>query len=107
MTMSGDSIPTETVTRKPDADVGTPGGPAAGGGHQTPQQAAITDQGSGGRTDADRQESWKQGGAPGRNPAPIGGSSNGMSDQKAGGGPREDEPVAAGEYKVEKQQAGA
>ncbi len=105
--MSGDSIPSETVTRKPDVDVGTPGGPAAGGGKQTPQQAAITGQGSGGRTDADRQESWNQGGAPGRNPAPIGGSSNGMSDQKAGGGPREDEPVAAGEYKVEKRQAGA
>ncbi|HEX8416359.1 MAG TPA: hypothetical protein VF641_02030 [Methylobacterium sp.] len=101
--MSRDSIPTETVTRKPDSDVGTPGDPAVGGGHQTPQQAAITGQGSGGRTDADRQESWKQGGAPGRNPAPIGGSSDGQSDQKAGGGPAEDEPVAAGHYKVEKE----
>lgn len=101
--MSGDSIPTETVTRKPDADVGTPGGPAAGGGHQTPQQAAITGQGSGGRSDADRQDTWKQGGEPGRNPAAIGGSSNGQSDQKAAEGPREGEPVAAGHYKVERR----
>ncbi|WP_375409318.1 hypothetical protein [uncultured Methylobacterium sp.] len=100
--MSGDSIPSETATRKPEADVGKPGDPAVGG-HQTAQQAAITGQGSGGRTDADRQETWNQGGAPGRNPAPIGGSSDGQSDQKAGGGPAEDEPVAAGHYKVEKK----
>lgn len=101
--MGGDSIPTETVTRKPEADVGKPGDPAIGGGHQTAQQAAITGQGSGGRTDESRQDSWKQGGAAGRNPAPIGGSSDGQSDQKAAGGPRKDEPVAAGHYKVEKQ----
>ena len=101
--MADDTIPSETVTRKPQADVGKPGDPAVGGGHQTAEQAAITGQGSGGRTDADRQETWNQGGAPGRNPAPIGGSSDGQSDQKAGGGSAEDEPVAAGHYKVEKQ----
>ncbi|MBX9931303.1 MAG: hypothetical protein K2Y56_07165 [Methylobacterium sp.] len=101
--MSGDSIPTETVTRKPDEDVGKPGGPAAGGGKQTAQQAEITRQGSGGRSEAEEHASWsKGGGEPGRNPAPIGGSSNGHSDQKAAQGPREDEPVAAGHYKVER-----
>jgi hypothetical protein len=32
----------------------------------------------------------------------VGGSSGGHSDQKAAQGPREGEPVAAGEYRTEK-----
>lgn len=102
--MGDDTIPSETVTRKPESDVGKPGGPAVGGGHQTAEQAAITGQSDGGRTDADRQKTWNQGGAPGRNPASLGGSSDGHSDQQSGSGRHEDEPVAAGHYKVEKQE---
>ena len=45
-------------TRKPDSDVGTPGGPAVAGGKQSAAQAAITRQGSGGETDADRNAAW-------------------------------------------------
>lgn len=82
-----DKNPTDAATRKPD-EVGTPGAPAVGGGHQTSQQAEITGQGSGnqeagGRTDADRKADWdKAGNAPGRNPTPFGGSSDGQSDRK-------------------------
>lgn len=80
--MPNDHIPI-TGTRKPDEDVGTPGAPAVAGGGQTPQQAAITGNESGGLTDADRKASWQEsGGAPGRNPAPVGGSSDGQSDRK-------------------------
>ncbi|KQP42291.1 hypothetical protein ASF49_00035 [Methylobacterium sp. Leaf104] len=72
-------------TRKPDSDVGTPGDPAVAGGGQSPDQAAITRQGPGGRTDAGRNAGWdgaeSDGAAKGRNPAPAGGSSDGQSDR--------------------------
>jgi hypothetical protein len=67
-------------TRKPDSDVGKPGAPAVAGGGQSAEQAAITQQGSGGKTDATRNADW-DGGAKGRNPAPVGGSSDGQSDR--------------------------
>ena len=100
--MSRDNIPTETVTRKPDEAVGTPGGPAAGGGRQTAQQSEITRMGSGGRSDAEWTESWDAGGEPGRNPPALGGSSAGHSDQKASRGPRAGETVADGLSKAER-----
>ncbi len=92
-----------TGTRKPDDTVGSRGPHPAGGGHQTPEQAAITaqgsekgsEQGSGGRSDADRHGEWREnGGAAGRTPPALGGSSGGHSDRKASAGPREGEPVA-------------
>ncbi|MGU3361676.1 hypothetical protein ACLBWX_15190 [Methylobacterium sp. M6A4_1b] len=67
-------------TRKPDSDVGKPGDPAVAGGGQSPDQAAITRQDSGGQTDAARNAEW-DGGPKGRNPAPAGGSSDGQSDR--------------------------
>lgn len=67
-------------TRKPDDDVGAPGAPAAAGGKQSAEQSAITEQGSGGKTDADRNAGW-DGSPEGRNPAPAGGSSDGQSDR--------------------------
>ncbi|AWN41349.1 hypothetical protein [Methylobacterium durans] len=95
--MGGDSIPTETVTRKPDADVGSPGGPPAGGGRQTDQQAAITRTEAGGRSDAERKQGWETaGGEPGRAPPTPGGSSAGHSDQQASRGPDADRKVAGG-----------
>ncbi|NEU13294.1 hypothetical protein G3T14_14305 [Methylobacterium sp. BTF04] len=70
-------------TRKPDDAVGTRGDPAVSGGHQSPEQAAITGLEPDGRTDADRKKAWSEaGGVPGRNPAPVGGSSDGQSDRK-------------------------
>jgi hypothetical protein len=76
--------PTDAATRKPDDDVGTPGAPAVGGGGHTADQAAVTDQASGGLTDAQRNADWKAGdGDRGRNPVPVGGSSDGQSDRKA------------------------
>ncbi|WP_407524266.1 hypothetical protein [Methylobacterium oryzisoli] len=90
------------MTRKPDDVVGRPGGPAAGDGHQTPQQAAITGQDGGGRDEASRAGEWSKAGTPGRPPASVGGSSGGHSDQKAAQGPHEDEKVAGGEYRTEK-----
>ncbi|KAB1076398.1 hypothetical protein [Methylobacterium soli] len=102
--MAKDNVPTGTVTRKPDEDVGTPGGPAAGGGRQTAQQAEMTRMGSGGRTDGDRNEGWDAaGGEPGRNPPALGGSSAGHSDQKASHGPRAGETVADGLSKAERK----
>lgn len=77
------------MSRKPDDDVGSPGAPAAGGGHQTPEQARLTGQSAGGRSDAERNESWGEAGAaPGRAPVAMGGSSGGHGDQKAA----DDEP---------------
>ena len=73
------------MTRKPDDVVGTPSGPAAGGGKQTAQQEAITRQSGGGVADDRRNAEWSvAGGAPGRAPVVIGGSSGGHADQKAG-----------------------
>ncbi|AMB44018.1 hypothetical protein Y590_03865 [Methylobacterium sp. AMS5] len=86
-----------TGTRKPDEAVGSPGPHPAGGGHQTSEQAAITGQGGGGRSDAERHGEWgesAEGAAAGRTPPAIGGSSGGHSDRKASTGPREGEPVA-------------
>lgn len=98
------TTPSETVTRKPDSDVGRSGAPPAGGGHQTPEQAAITGQGSGqetgGRSDSERRSEWS-GDAARSNPG-IGGSSQGQSDQKASGGPRQGETVVAGHSKPER-----
>lgn len=77
--MPNDHIPI-VGTRKPDSDVGKPGAPAAAGGHQSAEQAAITEQGSGGQTDTARNAEWD--GAPkGRNPSSAGGSSDGQSDR--------------------------
>ena len=70
-----------TVTRKPDDKVGTAGSPPAGGGHQTAEQAAVTDFGTGGKDDAARHRDWGKGEA-GATPTPIGGSSGGHFDQK-------------------------
>lgn len=96
---------TNVGTRKPDEAVGSRGPSPAGGGHQTPQQAAITEQGSGGRSDDERTGEWAKGRArdeargkdaaeEGRTPPALGGSSGGHSDRKASAGPREGEPVA-------------
>jgi hypothetical protein len=85
----------ETVTRKPDDAVGTPGAPPAGGGRQTGAQAAITDMEAGGRSDAERNAGWEPG-AAGQSPPALGGSSAGHSDQKASRGPQADRKVAGG-----------
>lgn len=77
--MPNDHIPI-VGTRKPDADVGKPGAPAVAGGKQSPEQSALTQQGSGGQTDAARNADW-EGSPEGRNPAPVGGSSDGQSDR--------------------------
>lgn len=80
--MPNNNIPI-SGTRKPDEDVGTPGEPAVAGGGQTAQQAEITGMKEGARTDADRKADWAaSGGEAGRNPAPVGGSSDGQSDRK-------------------------
>lgn len=82
--MPNDHIPI-VGTRKPDADVGKPGAPAVAGGRQSAVQASITQQGSGGETDTRRNAAWT--GTPkGRNPAPVGGSSDGRSDRRQPGG---------------------
>lgn len=64
-------------------DVGSPGHPGADGGHQTPEQAAVTKQGGGGRDDAARNAKWAKdkGALPAKGPA-LGGSSQGESDRK-------------------------
>ena len=80
--MAEKTNPTDAATRKPDDDVGTPGEPTVAGGTHTADQAAITDQTPGGLADGQRKEAWDQGGAPGRNPAPVGGSSDGQSDRR-------------------------
>ena len=94
----------ETVTRKPDDKVGTSGKPAAGGGGHTAEQSAITDMGTGGKSDPERKADWKQGGEPGRAPPTPGGASGGHSDQKASRGPQADETVADGHYKAEREE---
>ncbi|GEO99863.1 hypothetical protein [Methylobacterium haplocladii] len=97
--MSDENTSHATITRKPD-DVGKSGPPATGGGHQTPEQAAITGMGRGGLTDADRSHDRPDAGAAAeRSPTATGGSSGGHSDQKSasGGG-----KVAGGHYDVEK-----
>jgi hypothetical protein len=91
-----------TVTRKPDDKVGTKGSPAAGGGHQTAEQAAITSMGTGGKDDSARHESWGKG-EEGASPPAVGGSSGGHSDQKASQGPEADRKVADGLYRAERE----
>ncbi|MCJ2127796.1 hypothetical protein [Methylobacterium sp. E-045] len=77
-----DKQPTDAATRKPD-DVGSQGQPAVGGGHQTAEQADITGIDPGGLSDADRKASWDaDADKAGRNPTPVGGSSDGQSDRK-------------------------
>ncbi|GJE54407.1 MULTISPECIES: hypothetical protein [Methylobacterium] len=99
--MSDENTSHATLTRKAD-DVGTPGAPAAGGGHQTAVQAAITEMGPGGLSDADRSRDRPDAGsAAGRNPTPIGGSSGGHSDQNSASGSGK---VAGGHYDVEKDE---
>ncbi len=93
----------ETVTRKPDDDVGTPGTAPAGGGHQTGAQAAITDMDAGGRSDAERNAGWEAG-AAGQSPPALGGSSAGHSDQKAARGPDADRKVAGGLSQPEREE---
>ncbi|MGH1569610.1 hypothetical protein ACRAWG_01710 [Methylobacterium sp. P31] len=92
-----------TVTRKPDDKVGSRGTPPAGGGHQTPDQAAITDMGAGGSARTEPKDGWGGTGEPGRSPPAVGGSSDGHSDQKASRGPAADEKVAGGHYRAERE----
>ena len=91
-----------TATRKPDDKVGSPGSQPAGGGHQTPQQAAITGIESGGKDEAERRREMG-GGAAGSSPPAIGGSSNGHSDQKASRGPEAGTKVAGGHSRAERR----
>ncbi len=100
--MAGDRThPSSTVTCKPDDDVGRRGSEPTNGNRQTAQQAEITGIGPHGRDDADRKGEWSEGGAAGRNPAPMGGSSQGHADQKAAGDDRAGQRSAAGHYDVE------
>lgn len=92
-----------TVTRKLDDTVGSPGGPPAGGGHQTADQEAITDMGGGGKPKPEPREGWGNTGEPGRAPPAVGGSSGGHSDQKASRGPAAGEKVADGHYRAERE----
>lgn len=84
-------------------------GPAAetlDGGRQTPQQAAITEQGGAGKTDAGRNAEWERAaGEPGRSPVAVGGSSQGQSDQNDGRGP-DGGKVAGGLYRSERTGGG-
>lgn len=100
--MAGDrTTPAETVTRKPDDDVGTSGPAPTGGGKQTPEQAAITATGQGGRSDTERRDEW-HGAESGRAPQASGGASQGHADQKAAGDPG-GAKSAQGHYKVERE----
>ena len=92
-----------TVTRKPDDAVGSRGEPPAGGGHQTADQAAITDMGGGAPPQPEPREGWGATGEPGRSPPAVGGSSGGHSDQKASRGPAADVKVADGHYRAERE----
>ncbi|CAA2155440.1 hypothetical protein MBRA_01082 [Methylobacterium brachiatum] len=92
-----------TVTRKPDDTVDSPGEHPAGGGHQTAEQAAITDMGAGGAAKTESKEGWGKSGEAGRAPPAIGGSSGGHSDQTASRGPAADQKVADGHYRVEQE----
>ena len=91
------------VTRKPDDTVGTPGEKPAGGGHQTADQAAITEMGSGGSPRTEPKDGWGSTGEPGRAPPAGGGSSGGHSDQTASRGPAAGTKVAGGHYRAEQE----
>ncbi|MDP4004973.1 hypothetical protein [Methylobacterium sp. NEAU K] len=101
--MAGPTNEPGTVPRKPDDAVGTRGGPAAGGGRQTPEQAAITDIGDVelGRTEP--KAGWSGSGEAGRSPPALGGSSGGHSDLKASRGPTAGEKVASGHARAERE----
>jgi hypothetical protein len=91
------------MPKKNDNIVGRSEGPIVAGGHQTAEQAAIVQQGGGGKTDADRNAAWNGDEAQkGRMDPAIGGSSGGHSDQIAARGPKEDRKVAGGLYDTEK-----
>ena len=63
---------------------------------QTPQQRALTGRDGGGRSDESRKADWPTaGGAPGRPPAALGGSSQGQSDRKPAGGASESNAEAS------------
>lgn len=99
--MTDDTTPSATVTRKSDNDVGKPGSKPAGGGHQMSEQAAITERGESGLSDADRnRDRPNAGGAAGHGPTSVGGSSGGHSDQHSASGRGK---VAGGHYDVEKE----
>lgn len=84
------------MPKKNDNIVGRSEGPIVGGGHQTPEQAALVQQGGGGKTDGERSSEASSDGPKGRmNPA-LGGSSQGQSDQQAASGPDENSKVAGG-----------
>jgi hypothetical protein len=82
------------MPKKPDDIVGQSQGPIVGGGHQTPEQKAITERSGGGqpdegggRTDAERNAMWNEaGGESGRAPTAVGGSSQGQADRMPAGG---------------------
>ena len=82
------------MPKKPDDSVGRSQGAVAGGGRQTPEQRAITERSggsdaeeAGGLTDAERKALYQEaGGAPGRAPVSLGGSSQGQSDRMPAGG---------------------
>jgi hypothetical protein len=85
------------MPKKNDNIVGRPEGPIVGGGHQTPEQAALVRQGAGGKTDAERSRDQRSSAGTGGRMAPaVGGSSQGRSDQQAAGGADEDRKVAGG-----------
>jgi hypothetical protein len=90
------------MPKKNDNIVGRSEGPIVGGGHQTPDQAALVQQGSGGKTDAERSREHSSEGSGGRKDPAIGGSSQGQSDQQAARGPDEDRKVAGGLYDTER-----
>ena len=82
------------MPKKPDDIVGQSQGPIVGGGHQTPEQKAITERSggdqaeeAGGLTDAERKALYQEsGGEPGRAPTAVGGSSQGQADRMPAGG---------------------
>lgn len=77
-----DSDAKEAIDRA-TAAVGKSDDEEMAGEQQTPQQATITGQDSGGISDADRKAAWKTtDGQSGRNPVPVGGSSAGQSDRR-------------------------
>lgn len=76
------------MPKKNDNRVGESEGEAVGGGRQTPEQAALLGGGGAGsgKTDAARNAEWTEaGGAPGRSPVGIGGSSQGQADRMPSG----------------------
>lgn len=98
--MSGGDHPSE---RRRHDEVGAPGGPAAGGGGHTAEQAAITDMGAGARSDADREAEWGRSGERGRDPPHPGGASGGHAERRSSRG---DATVVSGQSKAEREQAG-